>query len=584
MKYHPKLLILAVALILFGSYLANQIQTNGGEVKVSHLRFAGNDGVITHARLYVPKGVSNKNPAPGIIATHGYINSNETQSPFAIEFARRGYVVLAPDQTGHGYSDPAAFANGFGGIDTLAYMKTLPFVDQNNIGLEGHSMGGWASLVAAGVYPQDYQSMVILGSSPGTFGAPQGTADWPRNLAVVFSKYDEFSALMWGVDVPTKITQTDKLKTLFNTTETVIADKLYGNIEQGTARVFHQPAVTHPGVHFSDAAIGHAIKWFDQTLQGAQPVPAEDQIWIWKEMGTLLALLGMILLIVPTIAKAAQSSKFSPHMSSMPTLYSLKGKSWWLAALIFTGLPAVTLFWFKGISEKLGWQASALLAQNITTQVMVWALLMGLISLSLFMLWHILLNRKQGASLENYGLTWNGRVSVSAIFHSFLLALAVVAVLYLSLLLTDYFFDVDYRIWVFGIKLLSPLQMSIAWIYFIPFCAFFIIIAILLHGQLRRDNWSFAKELLVNWFLLSSGYILLLIAQYSPLLMGGTLFIASEPLWTIITLQFVPLMTIAAVVYTAAFRVTGRIYTGAFINAMLITWVIVASQATHYSF
>ncbi len=81
-----------------------------------------------------------------------------------------------------------------GGIDTLAYMKTLAFVDQDNIGLEGHSMGGWASLVAAGVYPQDYQSMMILGSSPGTFGAPEGTADWPRNLAVAFANYDEFSA------------------------------------------------------------------------------------------------------------------------------------------------------------------------------------------------------------------------------------------------------------------------------------------------------------------------------------------------------------------------------------------------------
>jgi len=43
-------------------------------------------------------------------------------------------------------------------------------------------------------------------------------------------------------------------------------------------------------------------------------------------------------------------------------------------------------------------------------------------------------------------------------------------------------------------------------------------------------------------------------------------------------------MTIAAVVFTVAYRVTARIYTGAFINALIITWVIVASQATHYTF
>jgi pimeloyl-ACP methyl ester carboxylesterase len=584
MTYHSRVLILAVALILFGGFLANQIQSNGGSVDVSHVRFAGNDGIITHARLYVPDGVSSKNPAPGIIATHGYINSNETQSAFAIEFSRRGYVVLAPDQTGHGYSDPVAFTNGFGGIDTLAYMKTLDFVDQGNIGLEGHSMGGWASLVAAGVYPQDYQSMMILGSSPGTFGAPEGTADWPRNLAVVFSKYDEFSALMWGVDIPTDITKTDKLKTLFNTSEEIIPDTLYGNIADGTARILHQPAVTHPGDHFSHAAIKHAIEWFDQTLVGAQPISSNDQVWLWKEIGTLLALIGMTILIVPALTRVAGTSSFRSLKASMPKLHSLTGRSWWLGALIFTALPAITLFPFKGISEKLGWQASALFAQDITTQVMVWALLTGLVSMTLFLLWHYLLNRKTGASFESYGLTWNGQVPISSIAHSFLLALAVVAVLYTSLLLTDYVFDVDYRIWVFGIKLLSPLQMGIAMLYLIPFSLFFIIVATVLHGQLRCDNWSFGKELVMNWLLLSVGYLLLLIMQYTPLLMGGTLLIASEPLWSIIALQFVPLMTIAAVVFTVAYRVTGRVYTGAFINALIITWVIVASQATHYAF
>jgi pimeloyl-ACP methyl ester carboxylesterase len=584
MKYRSSVLILATALILFGGFLANQIHTDGGSVKVSHVRFAGNDGIITHARLYVPDGVSNTNPAPGIVATHGYINSNETQSAFAIEFSRRGYVVLAPDQTGHGYSDPAAFANGFGGIDTLAYMKTLAFVDQDNIGLEGHSMGGWASLVAASVYPQDYQSIMILGSSPGTFGAPEGTADWPRNLAVVFSKYDEFSALMWGVAIPTDITKTDKLKTLFNTSEEIIPDTLYGNIADGTARILHQPAVTHPGDHFSHAAIKHAIEWFDQTLVGAQPLPSDDQVWLWKEMGTLLALMGMTILIVPALTRVAETSTFRSLKASMPKLHSLTGGGWWVGALIFTLLPAITLFPFKGISEKLGWQASAVFAQNITTQVMVWALLTGLVSITLFLLWHFLLNRKTGASFESYGLTWNGRVPISSIVQSFLLALAVVGVLYTSLLLTDYLFDMDYRIWVFGIKLLSPLQMGIAMSYLIPFSLFFIIVATVLHGQLRCDNWSFRKELVVNWLLLSVGYLLLLIAQYTPLLMGGTLLIASEPLWSIIALQFVPLMTIAAVVFTVAYRVTGRVYTGAFINAMIITWVIVASQATHYTF
>jgi len=46
-----------------------------------------------------------------------------TQDGFVVEFARRGYVVRALDQIGHGNSDPPTFANGVGGPDGLAYPR-----------------------------------------------------------------------------------------------------------------------------------------------------------------------------------------------------------------------------------------------------------------------------------------------------------------------------------------------------------------------------------------------------------------------------------------------------------------------------
>lgn len=108
-------LMASLLLILFGSLLAHRSQTNGGVVSVRDIRFAGTDGMIMSGLLYIPAGATHDDPAPGILAIHGYINSRETQDGFAIEFARRGYVVLALDQTGHGFSDPPAFANGYGG-------------------------------------------------------------------------------------------------------------------------------------------------------------------------------------------------------------------------------------------------------------------------------------------------------------------------------------------------------------------------------------------------------------------------------------------------------------------------------------
>ena len=142
MNKEARLAVAGLVLALAGGLTAWIAQTGGGEVAIRDLRFNGPGGSVMSALLYVPKTATAKAPAPAILAVHGYINTNETQDAFAIEYARRGYVVLALDQTGHGYSDPPTFANGFGGPAGLAYLRGLDIVDKDNIGLEGHSMGG----------------------------------------------------------------------------------------------------------------------------------------------------------------------------------------------------------------------------------------------------------------------------------------------------------------------------------------------------------------------------------------------------------------------------------------------------------
>ena len=297
MRSRWSLAIAGLVLIVAGGYLAHLTQTAGG-IRIQDVRFKGAKGNTMSALLYIPPNATAQSPAPGILAVHGYINSRETQDGFAIEFARRGYVVLALDQTGHGYSDPPAFANGFGGPDGLAYLRGLDIVDKNNIGLEGHSMGGWTVLAAAIAMPNDYKSMVLEGSSTGKPFAADGTPGWPRNTALVFAQYEEFPNLMWGVDRARDVTQSPKLQALFGTHDAVEPGKLYGDIAQGTARVLYTPAITHPAEHISHQAIGYSLDWFDKTLQGGTPRPANDQIWFRKEIGTLIALIGFVALLI----------------------------------------------------------------------------------------------------------------------------------------------------------------------------------------------------------------------------------------------------------------------------------------------
>jgi pimeloyl-ACP methyl ester carboxylesterase len=584
-------LILALILILGGGYLAHLIQTSGG-IEIRDLRFMGNEGKLMSALLYIPKGVSKKNPAPGIVATHGYINSRETQDGFAIEFARRGYVVLAIDQSGHGFSDPPAFANGFGGIPALEYLRSLDFVDKDNIGLEGHSMGGWASLKAIEAYPNGYRSLVLASSSTGTYGTKEGTPTFPRNTGLIFSKYDEFSQLMWNTPVPGNVVNSDKLKKFFGTTEKVEVGKLYGSIEEGTARKLYQPSMDHPRVHFSREGIGSAIDWMQATLKGGKNIPPSDQIWYWKEFGTLIALIGMVLLLFP-VGRGLLRTTFFKELNETPSQpKSISGGGWWIGALIPNLLPVLLYMWMWNYHGVGILKASYFWPQQITTVLIFWAFTVGLISLVLLLLWHFLANRKKGASFVHYGFTWKDKGREwRKIWKSFLLAVVVVFAAYLTLAFSDWAFKTDFRIWVFAIKPMSLFHFKVFLAYLIPFAFYFLIAGLVLHGELRcarKDSSDLAggKEMLINVLLMIGGYVLFFLYQYIPLYSGGTLAVANRwsPLYSIVMFQFLPIFTIVALVSTYFYRKTGHVFVGSFINAMVVTWIVVAGQATHFPY
>ncbi len=579
------LLALAVLLVLIGGLIASATQTAGGTVEIKDVRFIGTNGTEMSALLYIPQGVTAETPAPGILAIHGYINSRETQDGFAIEFARRGYVVLALDQTGHGYSDPPAFGNGFGGPDGLRYLRSLDIVDPDNIGLEGHSMGGWASLAAAITYPDDYKAVALVGSSTGAPFAAEGTTEWPRNLAVIFSEWDEFSGLMWAVPVGYEAPNSEKLQAVFGVSEPVEVGTLYGSIEDGTARQLYLPAGTHPNDHISTEAIGYAIEWMQLNLEGGNGLPPSDQIWYWKEIGTFIALVGFVLALIPIGGLLLTTGYFSELRDPLPPFRGATGIGWWLGAALTVAIPAIT-FYFLQLNGPEWFPASAFWPQTITTGIMVWAVGNGLIALVLFLIWHFQSNRKSGATAENYGASWHEGINWRKIGKSLLLAVCVIFAGYLLLAVSDWLFEIDFRLWVVALKPMSRLQFQIFLAYLIPFTFFFLVSSMVINGQLGRrspdgEPIGLGRAMLLNAILLALGIVILLLIQYIPLFSGSPLP-SGEPLLTVVGIQFVPLLAVVGLISTYFYRKTGHIYVGAFLNALLVTWYIVAGQAIQF--
>ena len=203
-------ILLALILGIFGCMaMAHDIQTNHGAVAVSQGAIVLDRGDLAY-KLYVPNTATAETPAPGVLLLHGYQNDHETCAAYAIELARRGVVVMALDEYGHGGTDIGLSARGWvnhrvkvnfgeeseeagtfvsvsgpnrfrlmmnfsnlsffdekyskdgdgnaitdsscGGIAAYAVLAAMENVDASRLGVSGHSMGTWSSWSVAAAF------------------------------------------------------------------------------------------------------------------------------------------------------------------------------------------------------------------------------------------------------------------------------------------------------------------------------------------------------------------------------------------------------------------------------------------------
>ena len=551
-------LLVGAALLCGGLGLGAWVQRLDG-VSVETVHFKGRSGASMRALLFRPETATRETPAPAILAVHGYLNSGEMQANFAIEFARRGYVVLAPDQRGHGASDPAAFSDGFGGPDSLAYLRSLPFVDVGNIGLEGHSMGGWAVLAAARSNPEGYRAMVLEGSSVGAPFAPEGDSRFPKNLQVVFATYDEFGGFMWGPESPTRTGATAKMRALFAATGSVEPGRIYGDIDAGTARRLVSPRMTHAWLHHSPTAIAAALDWFDRTLTGQRRLPSTDQLWPWKELGTALALAGIAPFVIGLFGLLMGRAMLQ---HSAPVSTSNGTKSVRIGALMLLLLvPVASYVPLMRLAETLIGQ-NAVFRQSFSNQICFWLLCNALLG------WMV--GKMAGSPRPPTDRELRRKGLIAA-------AIGVVA-LHLVISLADKSGNVSPQFWI---AIWRPLTVARSQDFFVylPFLLFYFVVSFrAIHGLYPMVAGSSGRAFARTAGIMAGPFVVFLAAQYGSLLFTGALLFPTEGLRVIISILFVPLMALAAGIGVATSRLTGDTLPGAVLTGILVAWFLTATQ------
>ena len=151
------------------------------------------DGTKLYYRLYTPLNMEEGKQYPAILAPYGGPHGQRVRNQWSVNFndilARNGFVVMVLDNRGmwnRGLEFEGHVKNAMGTVEVqdqvsgAEYLKTLPYVDGDNIGTWGWSYGGYMTLMSMFKEPDVFKAGVSV--SPVTDWRLYDTAYTERYL------------------------------------------------------------------------------------------------------------------------------------------------------------------------------------------------------------------------------------------------------------------------------------------------------------------------------------------------------------------------------------------------------------------
>lgn len=587
-------LLVALAVFVGGIGIGTTVDRQGGTVQDIYYT-SSIDGSLLHGRLYIPANATKDTPAPVIVHLPGNDASSEKYSSFSVEFARRGYVVFAADLRGQGTSvgntkfypvDEEGNIDALGAVEATEYVRSLPFVDIDNVIIGGHSMGGEAALKATHNNPDWYKGLFTLGGAtfmmglgdPPPASAGPGPVFPETPLVPDIDDKDNLSILMvTGRDDGDAQKRGGLIEFLgIADASEYVSGKVYGSYDLNNVRISYQADAIHNYEYLHSATIGVVLDFVQNVITPEHQIDGSNQVWQWRYIGTMIALIALVYMIMMLGSILLKTPFFSTIRCEAPVYKGNRKGRWWFFAILTAIVGPLTYFHLSALGPK--WLNNDIWNVQRITGVLGWALAVAGITVVVLIIGYFATKKENRPTLYNYGLTFDKGKTISSIAKSLLLALIVVGVAYALLAVQYRWTFVDVRIWNTSFRVLNAQRVIRALAYVVPFMIAFVITSVNIFGTLRPKGGeiSIAKEILITVAILAPWYLLWAI-WFGPFAwletsgarpsFGGMLYAF---FWAAPTQ-----LALVALINTYFNRKTGRVYVGAIISAMLITWMLV---------
>jgi pimeloyl-ACP methyl ester carboxylesterase len=603
-RKHVYWLVACVVVITIASFMGYAVKHDFGKVDIQSVRIMDESGYTVAAKIYRPIAATPENKMPGVLAIPGYQNDKDAESSFAIELSRRGFVVMAMDFVGHGdsgghcevmrfmFGDPAD-PYSIGANSAYHYLQTLPFVDANNLGIMGHSMGGIAAQKVAAMNPDvkainPYCTLFI--GIPGI-----------NNVLWTMARFDEFDIFREGQLRSENLNNDPAFAGRLGVPAPFEWDTTYGSFSDGTARRVAYIEMEHHFTTLNKKAVAEDLDWMRLALKGGAKdalwIDPNSQIFMWYEICGLIAFLVTMLALIPLTNIILATNFFKPVAQPMPDRYVAKTGTWWLFATI-NGLIGIFLFlrlteWIFPLDNLQN--IIPFMQLQIGNGTALWFLASAAVWLILFLIWYFTSANKAGVNMYDMGVSFDKQKTSfdwSIIGKTVLVAAIAFAFMYILQGIFQLVLGQEFRFYMaFMRQFSSGTRLGLFVIYLIPALAFFLTVGgMFLFGQIRQKEYSSPAKTQWMWWLKNLyagmiGLFLIWAFQYLPMFLGGPGYgfeivgwTQWSGMWPLQLQVYIPVFAFLLFLLTWFYRRTGKVYLGALVISSLWIWWVAAGS------